>query len=247
MGLWGPIAEGDVAFEIERLMFVRAPYADRSDTRGRLNFSQDELSAFLGRAMTAGEQPMIHTVGDAALDVLLASLEQSGGEQWQRLRPRVEHGDMPEPSQFERARRLGLVLVQNPAHFMIRPVVDARLGSERTARFAVVKAASAAGVPLAFGSDGPLNPFLNIMFATINANNPAEALSREQALVAYTQGSAFAEFAENEKGTIAAGRLADLAILSQDIFAVSADALPATTSVPTIVGGRVVHDTLKAP
>ena len=232
---------------IERLMFVRTPYTDRSETKGRLNFSQGDLSAFLGRAMAASEQPMLHAVGDAALDVVLTALEQTGGEQWRRLRPRVEHGDMLEPSQFERARRLGLVLVQNPSHFMIRPAVETRLGPERTARFAMVKTASAAGVPLAFGSDGPPNPFLNIMFATINANNPAEALSREQALVAYTQGSAFAEFAENEKGTIAAGKLADLAILSQDIFTVSADALPATTSVLTMVGGRVVHDTLKTP
>jgi predicted amidohydrolase YtcJ len=229
---------------IERLMFVRAPYADRSDTQGRLNFSQDELSAFLGRAMSAGEQPLLHAVGDAAVDALLASLEQSGGEQWQRLRPRLEHGDMLEPSQFDRARRLGVVLVQNPSHFMLGPLGGVRLGPERKARTTMVKTASAAGVPLAFGSDGPLNPFLNIMFATINANNPAEALSREQALVAYTQGSAFAELAEREKGTIEAGKLADVAVLSQDIFAISADALPGTTSVLTIVGGRVVHDTL---
>jgi predicted amidohydrolase YtcJ len=108
----------------------------------------------------------------------------------------------------------------------------------------MVKSALTAGVSLAFGSDGPLNPFLNIMFATISANHPAEALSVEQALVAYTQGSAFAELKEREKGTIAPGKLADLAVLSQDIFEVPANALPATTSVLTILGGRIVHDTL---
>jgi predicted amidohydrolase YtcJ len=95
---------------------------------------------------------------------------------------------------------------------------------------------------VALGSDGPLNPFLNVMFASINANNPAESMTREQALAAYTHGSAFAAFQEKEKGTIAAGMLADLAVLSQDILTVPPDALPATTSVLTIVGGRVVHE-----
>ena len=105
-------------------------------------------------------------------------------------------------------------------------------------------AIGAAGIPLAFGSDGPINPYLNIMFATIDASNPPEALTIEQALVAYTQGSAFAEFAEKSKGTLAAGMLADVAVLSQDIFTIERSALPATKSVLTIVGGHVVHERL---
>ena len=80
------------------------------------------------------------------------------------------------------------------------------------------------------------------MFATIDASNPPEALTLEQALVAYTQGSAFAEFEEKRKGTLAPGMLADVAVLSQDIFKIPSSALTATTSVLTIVGGRIVHD-----
>ena len=56
-----------------------------------------------------------------------------------------------------------------------------------------------AGIPVAIGSDGPMNPFLNIMFATTHPNSPSEALTREQAVTAYTRGSAFAEFAEHDK------------------------------------------------
>ena len=108
----------------------------------------------------------------------------------------------------------------------------------------VVKDAIAAGVPFALGSDGPLNPFLNIMFATVNAANPSQALTVEQALAAYTKGSAFAELAERQKGTIATGMLADVALLSQDIFKVPPPDLPRTTSVLTIVNGRIVHDGL---
>ena len=102
-----------------------------------------------------------------------------------------------------------------------------------------------AGIPLALGSDGPMNPFLNIMLATTHPYNPPEAISREQAVRAYTYGSAFAEFAEREKGIIAENMLADLTVLSQDIFAAPVPELPKTTSVLTIVGGKIVYNTMK--
>jgi predicted amidohydrolase YtcJ len=97
------------------------------------------------------------------------------------------------------------------------------------------------GISVALGSDAELNPFLGILLASVHPANPDEAISREQALVAYTRGSAYAEFAEAVKGTLAPGMLADLAVLSQDLFEVSNEQLPATTSVLTLVGGRVVY------
>jgi predicted amidohydrolase YtcJ len=226
---------------IERLMFLREPFADAPDTRGRRNFTSADLRAFLGRALASGEQPLFHAVGDAAIDELLTALEATGGARWRPLRPRLEHGDLMEPGHFARAKAVGLVLVQNPSHFMVGPIMQARLGS-RVARTAMVRSAVAAGVPFAIGSDGPLNPFLNIMFATINAVNPAEALTVEQAVIAYTRGAAFAEHAEQDKGTLAPGTLADFALLSQDIFRVPPPALPQTASVLTVVGGRIVHE-----
>ena len=69
----------------------------------------------------------------------------------------------------------------------------------------MVKTIVKAGLPFAFGSDGPINPYLNMMFAAINPTNPAEALTIEQSLAAYTRGAAFAEFAEGQKGTLAPG------------------------------------------
>ena len=227
---------------IERLMYMRDPYTDRRETRGRLNFSPADLRAFLTRAFAAGEQPMFHAVGDAAIDELLDALDATGGEKWRALRPRIEHGDLMEPAHFDRAKRFGVVLVQNPSHFMLAPLFKARVG-ERISRSALVKSAVTAGVPFAIGTDGPLNPYLNIMFATINEVNPAEALTVEQALVAYTRGSAYAEHREQDKGTLEPGKLADFAILSQDIFTVAPPDLPKTTSVVTVVGGRVVHET----
>ena len=95
---------------------------------------------------------------------------------------------------------------------------------------------------MALGSDGPLNPFLNIMLAASHPGNPKEAITREQAIIAYTLTSAYAEFAEKDKGSLEPGKLADLAVLSQDIIKVSAGDLPKTESVLTMVGGKVVYD-----
>jgi predicted amidohydrolase YtcJ len=71
---------------------------------------------------------------------------------------------------------------------------------------------------------------------------PQEAITREQAVVAYTLTSAYAEFTEKDKGSLEPGKLADLAVLSQDIFEVRAGDLPNTVSVLTLVGGKIVYD-----
>ncbi|MBA2354253.1 MAG: amidohydrolase family protein [Acidobacteria bacterium] len=226
---------------VERLMLLREPYSDRPATRGRRNFELADISSFLKRALDRREQPIFHAGGDQAIDDVLTALESSGGEAWQPLRPRIEHGDMLEPAHFERAKRLGITIVQNPSHFMLPAVMAARLGP-RTARLTMMKSMIAEEVPVAFGSDGPINPYLNVVFASINANNPAQAMTREQAVSAYTLGSARAEMMETQKGTLSPGMLADLAILSQDIFKAPPDALPTTFSVLTLVGGTVVHE-----
>jgi predicted amidohydrolase YtcJ len=134
--------------------------------------------------------------------------------------------------------------VQNPAHLTIPEIMTARYGAARVATVEPLKSLVAAGIPLALGGDGPLNPFLNMMFAITHPNNPPEALTREQVMTAYTVGSAFAEFAERDKGRLAAGMLADVAVLTQDIFTAETNKLPATAAAITIVNGRIVRDTL---
>ena len=227
---------------IERLALLRAPYADAPKITGRANVTGAELRGFLRRAFDAKEQPMLHVVGDGAIAMALDAIQDTGATRWLTLRPRLEHADMLQPADLARAARMGVTVVQNPSHFMIAPMLQQRLGPERTARTDVVKDTIAAGVTFALGSDGPLNPFLNMMFAVMNPANPSQALTVEQALAAYTRGSAAAELAERQKGTIAPGMLADLALLSQDIFKTPVPELPRTTSVLTIVNGRIVHE-----
>ena len=180
-------------------------------------------------------------MGDASADLVLSAMEASGGpETWRPLRPRFEHGDGLTPDLVARAAALGVIVVANPSHLTMPEMMLARYGAERMATYQPMRSLLAAGVTLAIGSDGPPSPYLNILFAVTHPTNPREALTREQAVTAYTRGSAFAEFAEAEKGTLAPGMLADLAVLSQDIFKVEEGRLPETSSVLTIIGGRVV-------
>ena len=230
---------------LERLAAHRVPYRDRPGYFGRLNFAPDTIRALLVEARKHRQQPWLHAIGDSAVAVILSEMEQTGGASaWRAERVRIEHGDGLTPDLLTRSHRLGVILVQNPSHLMSFPMWNERFEPAFLARLSPLRSAIAAGIPLALGSDGPMNPFLNIMFATTEPKRPAEALTREQAVIAYTRGSAYAEFAEQEKGTLAPGMLADLAVLSQDIFAVPVEALPATTSVLTMIGGRIVYDGL---
>lgn len=134
--------------------------------------------------------------------------------------------------------------MQNPSHFMIAELMHARYSETMLRGAEPVRSIVRSGILLAIGSDGPVNPFLNVMFATVHANNPAEALSREEAVLAYTRGSAFAEFAENEKGMLRPGMLADFAVLSADIFAIPPQQLPSVQSVLTVIDGKIVYESL---
>ncbi|MEO8681777.1 MAG: amidohydrolase [Vicinamibacterales bacterium] len=228
---------------IERLAFLRAPYANAPQERGRLNFTAARLKEFVGWAYGSEDPILMHAVGDGAIDAYLTALEQTGlPEVWRDKRPRLEHGDLLFPDLLARAKKLGVVVVQNPAHLTLGPALEAAFGVERARQIEPLKTLLTEGIPLALGSDGPLSPFLNIMFATTHPSRPSEALSREEAVVAYTRGSAFAEHAEKDKGHLSPGALADLAVLSADVFTVPTDALPAITSVMTMIGGRAVHD-----
>lgn len=211
-----------------------------------LTFSEKEMDAMLQESLADGDQMMFHVSGYLSAAAMLNTMQATGGKKvWDGKRVRFEHGDGLFPDLIPRAKDFGIVVVQNPTHFDAglifgpTPVTYKEVQPFRTLL--------AAGIPVALGSDGPLNPYLNIMLATIDPGRPTEAITREQAVTAYTLTSAYAEFAENEKGSLEVGKLADLAVLSQNIFQVPVGDLPKTESVLTIVGGKIVFDSGALP
>jgi predicted amidohydrolase YtcJ len=207
-----------------------------------LSMPQAEVPAMLRESLSDDDQLMLHVSGYPAALAALDAMESSGGPAvWARRRLRFEHGDGLFPDLIPRVKALGIVVVQNPSHLAAVGVFQ-RVDSKQFDNAQPLRSLLAAGIPLALGSDGPLNPFLNIMFAVTHPNRPSEAITREQAVVAYTRTSAYAEFAEKEKGTLESGKLADLAVLSQDIFQAATADLPKTESVLTLVGGKIVYN-----
>ena len=224
---------------LERGALMRRVYSDRPGWWGRTNFSPAEVTAILRASVARDEPLLLHVVGDSTSAIVLGAMEAMTNVDWPARRLRFEHGDGVTGDLVARAARLGVIVVQNPTHFAL-PVIAERVPD--TVRYQRLRSLHEAGVRIALGSDGPLNPYLNIMLASVHPSAPSEAITRELAVTAYTRNAAYAEFAEAEKGSLAPGKLADIAVLSQDIFTVPPPALPATVSLMTIIGGRVVHD-----
>ena len=207
-------------------------------------YSPDQVRAMLETGERMHQQLLFHIAGSGGVEELLAAMESMPKVPWASRRVRIEHGDGLWPSFFERARRLGVVLVQNPAHLVLPPGIPAEALKQAypDGPFDLLRSALEAKIPVALGTDGFDNPGLNILFASTVTNNPAEALSREQAVTALTRGSAYAEFAEKEKGTLAPGMLADFVVLSKDVFTAPPPELADVRSVLTVIGGKVAFD-----
>lgn len=234
---------------IERLSFLSKDYADAPGVRGQLNFPADAIQSQLKRSVVGkpvDAQPMFHAVGDATADTILDRMSVLAEDRdWRVRRPRIEHGTLLRADRYVDARRKGVIVVQNPLHFSLAPITDVRFPPALLAEIDPMRSLLDANVTVAIGSDavaGPGNPFLDLFFALLQPTRPAEALTMEQAVVAYTRTSAEAEFQEQRKGTIEPGKAADLTLLSQDIFTVPLEAIPATRALLTIVDGAVVHD-----
>lgn len=224
--------------QVERGAALAAPYADSrtsgddAPALGRLDWDRADIGRMLQAARDSGDVLHLHVVGDRAIAVVLDEMEKLGGD-WTHLVV-IEHAHLL--GDVARAKKLGLAIVATPYHGAHPATNVARLGVERSERWEPLHEIVGAGIPLALGSDGPLDPFANIALAVTHASSP---LTREQALVAYTAGSAYDEHLEADKGKLVPGMLADLAVLSRDI--VEQDPIEAR-SVLTIVGGEVVYD-----
>ena len=209
----------------------------------QLTFPKDQLSSMLRETLQDHDQLMLHVSSYPPAAAMVDAMQFTGGKQvWADKRLRFEHGDGLTPELIPKVKELGIVVVQNPSHLTVENLNPDLRNLFENLKVQPLRSLLAAGIPVALGSDGPTNPYLNIMFASLDPNRPSEAITREQAVIAYTLTSAYAEFAEKDKGSLEPGKLADLAVLSQDIFTVNASDLPKTESLLTLVGGKIVYD-----
>jgi len=234
---------------IERGAHLREDYTDAPGVRGRVNFPLNALAEELKRSVTGAlveAQPLFHTVGDGTTDAILDRMEAIASDGvWAPLRARIEHGTLLRRDRYASASKKGVFVVQNPIHFALDSIARVRLSPGQLADVDPMRSLLDANIKVALGSDSvalPGNPFLDLFFALIQPTNPAEALTIEQAVIAYTKTAAEAEFQEQWKGTLEPGKLADLVVLCQDIFTLPPPAIIGTQTLLTVVGGKVVHD-----
>ena len=204
----------------------------------------------------AGLQLAIHAIGDQAnrdiLD-LFEQVAQADGPADRRFR--IEHAQHVDPADFARFAKLGVVASMQPYHAIDDGRwVESVIGHERSRSSYAWRSMLDAGVVLAFGSDWPvalLDPVMGVYAAvtrrTLDGKNPGgwipeQRITVAEAVTAYTVGSAYAEHQEAKKGSIAKGKLADLVVLSDDIFAIPPEKIADTKVDMTIFDGRIIYE-----
>ncbi len=213
---------------LEQNALNKKPYVKDSPLYGRLNYPVDTIKQILKEALSSHRQLIMHITGDSTMAIVLSLMKQlASGEVWKTKRVRIEHNSTSNitDAEIKDVKDLGLLMMHTPKYCQTSPI-----------RSLVEK-----GIVVGISPDGTTNPFWDIMVITSQQSNPSENITREQAVIAYTKINAFAEFKENEKGTLTKGMLADLAILSQDLFTIPTEQLPAIQSVLTIVDGKIVY------
>ena len=230
--------------------WLKAPYADAPEQSGAGFLSDSQLSNLMSRAAMDGYQLAVHAIGDRANAQVLASIAELAPTYGGDRRWRIEHAQIIDPADLSKLAEHGTIASMQPVHQTSdRTMAEARLGTARLAGAYAWATMLKNGVPLAFGTDFPVespDPFAGWAagFTRTDAQGepyggwqPQEVLTREQAWRAYTTGGAYAGFAEGMIGRIAPGLYADFIIVDRDPTAVSASALRATMVEQTWVGG----------
>jgi predicted amidohydrolase YtcJ len=238
------------------------PYTDDPKTSGLPRYDPAKLNEMSKERVLAGFQLGFHAIGDKGVQMALdafAEAEKAAREQKVKapnggddFRLRIEHAQVTTPAQIARFKELKVIASMQPSHVLtdMRWAQD-RLGPKRAATAYAWAAFLNKGVPLAFGTDYPVEPVTPFrgLYAAVTRKSedgkqeffPAQRLTMDQAIAAYTTGSAFAEFEEKEKGKLTPGMLADLVVLDRDVTASSPEKILTTRVLRTVVGGKTVY------
>ncbi len=236
-----------------------SPYANR-ESLGLPETNQAELDQLVESFDRRGWQIIVHAIGDGGIRMTLDSFERAREDNITpaiQTRHRLEHIESISSEDIPRFGRLGVVASMQPYHANpnsnVFEVWAVNLGPERASRAWVWKSILDARGRIAFGSDWPvvgLDPRLGMHTAltrqTLDGQPPEgfipeQRLPLETVISAYTSGAAYAEFSENDKGTLAAGKLADIVIWDQDLFSLPVDKVHTANVQTTIFDGQVVY------
>jgi hypothetical protein len=233
---------------VGRTAAMHDDYAGLPGNRGYLQADAAELTGTIIAAHRSGWQVAAHAIGDRAIDLALAAFAEAQ-RRYPRAgtRHRIEHFAVARPDQVSRAAELGVIPVpQGRFATELGDGMLAAIGPERESWLYRQRSLLEAGLVLPGSSDRPvvtgapllgIGDMVNRRTASGAPYNPAEAITPEQALRAYTSGSAYASHAEHTKGTIAPGRLADLVVLSEDPTVVSPERIGRLSVLATLVDG----------
>jgi len=235
------------------------PFSDQPGNRGLLSDEMHPISLMQDRMMradAAGLQICTHAIGDAGISAILdiySEIEKARGSRDRRWR--VEHAQHMAAKDFDRFARLHVIASVQPYHAIDDGRwAEGRIGHDRATRTYAFRTFLDHGVRLALGTDwevAPLNPMLTLYAATTRATLdgknpngwfPEQKLTIREAIEAYTMGSAYAEFQENEKGSITAGKLADMVLLSDDLLSIDPVKIRDVKVLKTWVGGKLTYD-----
>jgi predicted amidohydrolase YtcJ len=239
--------------------WLKAPYHDMPSTRGLSLISAAELDRQVNDAASRGFQLAIHAIGDAANGEVIGAFEKAGARYGRDRRWRIEHLQIVDPADLPRLKPAGIIASMQPTHQTSdRLMAEARLGPGRLGGAYAWASVAKLGVPLAFGSDFPVespNPFHGIAAAVSRQGldgqppggwRPEERVSFEQALAGFTRGAAYAAFAEDRIGSLDAGRRADFLVIDRDISEASPADIARTQVLQVFVDGKPVYSRVEA-
>ena len=251
--------------------YLREPYGSNTqiygyvdpEYRGVLSVPRENVFAMAKAAAELGWQMTSHTTGGGATDLLLDAYEAANKTTpIAGRRFTVTHGNFPNRQAIERARKLGVAFDIQPFWlYLDGPAIKDVFGPERMKYFQPLRDLFDAGIVVGGGSDhmirfdprlatNPYHPFLGMWIAVTrkmvdgNVLNPEQRITRMEALKMWTSNGAWLTFEEKEKGSIEAGKLADLAVLTKDYAKCPEDEIKDIEVLRTVVGGKVVYDKL---
>ncbi|MCA9838107.1 MAG: amidohydrolase [Trueperaceae bacterium] len=235
--------------------FMLEPYVNNPATRGEGIYGEQQFKDIAVQADKQGLQITVHAIGDAAIRRTLNGYEAAQKANGKRdSRHRIEHIEFLHPDDLPRFKELGVIASMQPYHCSrpeknyLLPYLDC-LPKDRYQDSFPWEILRQSGAHLAFGSDWPvvsMNPFYGFAWAVNRepwlTGLPGQAQSLENTLLGYTRDAAYTEFAENEKGQLKEGMLADMVLLSEDVFELSSAELEHLSAVLTICDGEIVYE-----